>query len=105
MGALVLNRATLGAPVLGAIDKTGVEFLVTMLALLLMLVGLIGGFVYRIFLGVTRRRGVGASVERTLPLEELGPLRRTFTNYTPWRMRFGVSLVVVGAACGVIGYL
>jgi hypothetical protein len=102
MGALLLICAALGTPVFGAPDK--VEFLLGMLALLLALVGLVGSLIFRIFRGVTRGMRGGASFEPMRTLEDLGPLRRTFTNYTPWRMRAGVSLVVVGAACGVIGY-
>ncbi len=102
MDASVVVRGTLGAPVWG--DAGQVKFLLAFLGLLIVLVGLIGGWIYQMFLGVTRSTGGRASVERTRGLEDFGPFRRSFTNYSPWEFRIGVPLVVVGAPSLAIGY-
>jgi hypothetical protein len=60
-------------------------------------------YVRAALLGGTRSHVVASSDAQRRALEDLGPVRRTFTNYTPWRFRFGLLLLAIGTACGLIG--
>ena len=102
MGASVVIPVALGALVLGDLAK--IEFLLGMVGALLLLVGSIARYLYSLSFGVTRSTRVGTLVERMHAIQDLGTVRRTFTNYTPWRFRFGLLLVVGGVACGVVGH-
>jgi len=102
MDALLVIHAAAGAQVLGVVN---VESVSTMVALLLAMIGIIGHYVYQISLGATKSTLATASTERTPALMELGRIRGTFTNYSPWERHFGVLLLAVGSVCGVIGLL
>ncbi len=54
-------------------------------------------FVRAAMLGGTKSNVTASSDEQQRVLEGLGELRRTFTNYTPWRFRFGAGLLVISA--------
>jgi hypothetical protein len=88
-----------------AVLGVGTESLLVMLALLLVLVGVIGRYVYQITLGATKSPAASGWTERTPAQMDLGPVRGSYTNYSPWESRVGASLVVIGAVCGLIWLL
>jgi hypothetical protein len=75
------------------------QFALTLIAYALIIVGIIFSVIYGMFAGRTQSKVALPSGDRAQIIEDLGPLQRTFTNYTPWRFLFG-ALLLLSAALG-----
>jgi hypothetical protein len=58
---------------------------------------------YKLLSGGTKSKVAGSPLEHARVIEDLGEVRRTFTNYSPWRMCFSVLLLVIELSGLVIG--
>ena len=78
------------------------------IVMLLMAVGLllsVWAFISGALSGGSASRVGGTDQEHDRVLKDLGPLKHQFTNYSPWRLRFGVLFIAIGVSLGLAGVI